>query len=186
MWLSRIQYLLNFTKCFDSVNGCCNIVTLNRDKSLSYFTWIPVTNWVNLGIIFFNMCCRYSFKSPRPGTHLCCGYSLESPHWGNSKEYPNNEYPQLMFLWRNYRNLSLNYHQISTLSFLLKNAECQHLCRFELPVLSKKHKFNQTHYMYLSQDHSGLLHPSQVLCKGKVECIWLFPSIVFFFFFFFK
>ena len=34
--------------------------------------------------------------------NLCCGYSLEAPHQGTS-----NEYPQLMFLWRNKKDISI-------------------------------------------------------------------------------
>ena len=43
--------------------------------------------------------------------NICCGCSLESPRRGDS-----NEHPQHMFLWRKKAKLSLNYHEIPSLS----------------------------------------------------------------------
>ena len=47
--------------------------------------------------------------------NICCGYSLESPRPGDS-----NEYQLHMFLWRTDKNYTFNYHQIPSLSVLLK------------------------------------------------------------------
>ena len=48
--------------------------------------------------------------------NIYCGFSLELSRWGNSNEYPQHDFMET------YRKLSINYHQIPTLSVLLLEA----------------------------------------------------------------